>query len=93
MPVFLLWLGELLESTVGAMVLQALITVGLGFATYKLGVKPAESLVESYLASGGQDLMNYAGWLGIDQAITIVFSALIGRTAIGAAKAFLVKKG
>lgn len=92
MPVLLVWLGEMLMTTVGALALQMLVGVGVGLATYKLAVKPAESMIASYLSGGGDVLVNYVGWLGIDQAITIVFSALIGRTAIGAAKAFIVKK-
>jgi len=93
MPVFVEWIGKMLMTYVGAMALQALVGLGVGFATYKLAVKPAEAMVSSYLSSAGDVMVNYVGWLGIDQAITIVFSALVGRTAVGAAKAFLVKKG
>lgn len=91
MPVILTWLGSLIASSIGAWVVSALISLGVGFVTYKLGVAPAESAIRGYFAGTGP-MVAYIGWFGIDQAITIVFSALVGRMAVGAARAHLVKK-
>ena len=35
----------------------------------------------------------YAGWLGIDQAMTIVFSAWMGRKVTDAARVSIVNRG
>lgn len=91
MPAILVWLGEMIATSIGAWVVSALVSVGVGFVTYKLGVAPAESAIKAYFSGTGQ-MVAYVGWFGIDQAITIVFSALVGRVAIGALRAHLVKK-
>jgi Protein of unknown function (DUF2523). len=91
MPVLVAWLGELVATSIGAWCLQALIGVGVGLATYNLGIKPAEQFIANQFAQAG-DLVNYIGWLGIDEAVTIVMSALIGRAALGALRVHLVKK-
>lgn len=91
MPVILAWLGELVASSVGAWCISALIGAGIGFATYHVAVQPLEGLIANQFAQAGE-LVNYLGWLGIDQAVTIVMSALAGRAALGAMRGHLVKK-
>lgn len=91
MPVILAWLGELIASSIGAWCLQALIGIGVGLVTYHVAIEPTEALIRNSFSNGG-DLVNYIGWLGIDEAVTIVMSALAGRAALGALRAHLVKK-
>lgn len=91
MPALLVWLGELIATSVGAWCVQALIGIGVGLVTYKVGVQPVEAMIRSQLAAAGT-MLDYVGWLGIDQGITIVLSALAGRAALRSMKVRLVKK-
>jgi len=93
MPVFVAWIGEMLLSVVGQMVISALVSVGIGFATQKVGaaVLPGASQIKAALGNAGP-IVDYVGWFGIDVAVTIVCSAWAGRAITDSAHAFLVAK-
>lgn len=91
MPVLIAWIGRILLVSAGEMALRALVGAGIGLATYKVVVAPVRAEIATRLGGAGE-LAGYVGWLGIDVAVTIVLSALIGRAAIGASKAFFVKR-
>lgn len=89
MPVVIAWIGEMLLSVVGQMVLSALVSVGIGFAVSA----GATGIIDS---SGLQSMMGQAGpllgWVGvfrIDQAMTVILSAWAGRRIVDAARAHL----
>lgn len=79
MPVIVAWIGTMLLSVVGQMVLSALVSLGIGFATHN--ILPAtfgDAGIRSMMGSAGV-MVDYAGWLGVDQFITIIWSAWMGR--------------
>jgi len=94
MPVILVWLGSLLATMAGELAVRALVGTGVGLATYAgttLALDAAKSTIAGRFNALGV-LAGYVGFLRIDQAITIIFSAWAGRTAVSAGKAFLVKR-
>lgn len=93
MPALVVWLGEMLASVAGTMLIRALLAVGIGLAT--TAVFHAANVGPKIAALLGQagPLVGYIGFFGLDKAITIILSALAARAATNAAKAFLTKKG
>ena len=92
MPVVVAWIGELLLTTVGQLVLVALVSVGIGFAANGLGSAFIDNTgIGSMLASSGP-MVAYIGWLGLDKAVTIILSAWAGRSIVSAARVHLVSK-
>lgn len=94
MPVIIGWLIAALATAAGELLIRAIVGAGIGFATYEVG-SAAVGVVRGYIgdrfASLGE-IAGYIGFLKIDVAITIVLSAWVGRMAVSAGKAFLVKK-
>lgn len=79
---FALFLPALVGALAGAMgslVGRAVIALGIGFVTYK-GVGAGVDLLKSRVISSVQglpaDVVGLVGFLAIDQAITIIFSAV-----------------
>ena len=93
MPIVIAWIGEMLLSVVGQLVLTAIVSLGIGFATSHLtsSVIPGEAQLRAAMGSSGV-MVDYVGWFGIDQAITIILSAWAGRAVVGAARAHIVSK-
>lgn len=92
MPVLVAWIGEMLLTIVGQMVISALVSVGIGFVAGKVFSGVIDStLIKSILGSAGP-LVSYIGWFGIDQAMTIVLSAWAGRRITDAARVQFVKR-
>lgn len=91
MPTVVAWIGRMLLLSAGEMVIRGLVGAGVGLASYKFVVTPVRTEIASRFAGAG-DLAAYVGWLGIDMAVTIVLSALIGRSAVNASKAFFTKR-
>lgn len=92
MPVVVAWIGEMLLSTIGQMVLSALVSLGIGFVGSKVvsGVIDVTG-IQSMLSHAGPAL-DYMGWMGCDQFMTIVLSAWAGRKITSAARVHLVAK-
>lgn len=91
MPVIVAWIGRLLLTTIGELAVRALVGASVGLTTYKFVIAPVRQQLAARLGAAGE-LAGYVGYLGIDVAMTIVLSALAGRLAVGASKAFFVKK-
>ena len=92
MPVVVAWIGSMLLSIVGQMVLSALVSVGIGLAVHHAASGLIDSTgIKAMMGSAGV-MVDYAGWLGIDQSITIVLSAWAGRKIVDAAKVQFVKR-
>lgn len=92
MPVLVAWIGEMLLSVVGQMVLSALVSVGIGFVASKATSGIIDSTgIHAALGAAGP-LVDYIGWFGIDTAMTIVLSAWAGRKITDAARVHLTSK-
>jgi len=91
MPVLVAWIGSMLLTTIGEIAIRALIGLGVGLASQKLVIEPVRAAMAAQLGNAGV-MVDYIGFLGIDQAITIVLSAWIGRSAVSASKAFFTKR-
>ncbi len=92
MPIVVAWIGEMLLSVVGQMALSALVAVGIGF----VGSSAVSGLIDStgirsMLAQSGP-MLDYIGWLGVDQSMTIILSAWAGRAIVDAARVHLASK-
>ena len=92
MPVLVAWIGEMLLSVVGQMVLSALVSVGIGMVASKVFSGVIDSSAIRNALGGAGPLLGYIGWFGIDTAITIVLSAWAGRMITDAAKVHFVKR-
>lgn len=88
MPVIVAWIGEMLVSVVGQMVLSALLSVGIGFIASKVGsgVIDHTEMMADMKATG---LSNWVSYLRIDQDITIILSAWAGRALTNGLRAHL----
>lgn len=92
MPIIVAWIGTMLLSVVGQMVLSALVSLGIGLAVNH-AAGPTLSLLSSIsgpMSTSGL-MMDYAGWLGIDKFITIIMSAWMGRKIVDSAKVAFMK--
>ena len=91
MPAIALWIGRMLVSVAGQVVLSALVAVGIGFAGTKvLSVTGLGAQVATMLQQAGP-LYDYVGFFGIDKAMTILLSAWAGRMVTDAARVHLTR--
>jgi hypothetical protein len=91
MPVLVAWIGRLLLTVGGEILIRAFVGAGIGMATYALQVNVVRPLIAARFAAAGP-LADYIGFLGIDVAVTIVLSALAGKAAVSGSKAFFTKR-
>ena len=66
-------------AAMGSLAGRVLIALGIGFVTYKgvgAGVDVLKARVISSVQGMPADIVGLVGFLGIDQAITIIFSAV-----------------
>lgn len=81
----------MLLSVAGQFALSALVSLGIGFATQNiLPATFSDAGIRSMMGSAGI-MVDYAGWLGVDQFITIVWSAWIGRRFVETTTAHIVR--
>ena len=93
MPVVVAWIGEMLLTVVGQLAITALVSIGIGLSADAVGSGIIDSTpIRTAFASAG-DLIPWLGFTGVDQAITIVLSALAGRAIVNSARAHFVRKG
>jgi len=92
MPIFIAWIGEMLLSVVGQMVISALVSVGIGFVASKAVSGVIDTIGISQMLGSAGPLVDYLGWFGVDQAVTIVLSAWAGRKITDAASAHIIAK-
>jgi len=86
MPIVVAWIGEMLLSVIGQLVISALISLGLGFATSAVASYVNLGANIKTVMAGAGPLYAYIGFLRIDTAITIVLSAWAGRMITSAAR-------
>ncbi|WP_158754016.1 DUF2523 domain-containing protein [Dyella sp. S184] len=86
MPILVAWIGEMLLSIVGQMVISGLLAVGIGFASHAAvsGLINNSSIFAEWKASGA--MWNWVGFLHLDTDVTIYLSAWAGRMLTDAAK-------
>ena len=86
MPVLVAWIGEMLLSIVGQMVISGLLAVGIGFASHAAvaGLIDHSSIFNEWRSSAV--LWNWVGFLKLDTDVTIYLSAWAGRALTDAAK-------
>ncbi|WP_374013972.1 DUF2523 family protein [Pseudoxanthomonas koreensis] len=92
-------LAWLFRNRIGQWVTAALVWMGLAWATNEFAVQPWIDSLETSMtpgAIGGGDLAAVAiAWIGVlrfDVACTMIASAVAAKFAVGAAKAFLVRR-
>jgi len=89
MPVLIAWIGEMLLTVVGQLAIRMLIAVGVGFlANAAFSGAISSTNIQSMLGGAGP-LLNWVGYLRIDQAMTVILSAWSGRMLTNAAKVTL----
>lgn len=90
MPVVVAWIGRMLLSVAGRMVISGLVAAGIGLATgAAFSAIGMGDKIRAMLGSAGP-LYGWVGFFGLDTAITIILSALAARAAVNAAKAYFV---
>ena len=93
MPVLVAWIGDMLVTYIGQIVVSALLSLGIGFLASKVGAAVFDyTPIRAAFGQAGQVMMNYAGFFGIDQAMTIVLSAWMGRRATEALQVHLAAR-
>lgn len=83
--------AKIMQSRIGGWIVAALVWLGISITTYKFGVEGFRSLIATQLGSAGF-LVNWMGFLGVDQAITITLSAIAAKYATEGAKIALTKR-
>lgn len=83
-------IGKMFSIRLGAWFASGLLWLGLSYTTYHFAVAPFRALVQQSMGQGGI-LLGWAGFLGVDQAVTIVLSAIGVKYGIAGARAFLTK--
>lgn len=87
------------RSRIGTWIAGGLAWFGLSWATHEFAVQPWIDNMMNQTRSGagggewGGVLIAYLGIMKFDQACTMIASAVAAKFAIGAAQAFLVKRG
>lgn len=93
MPAIVAWIGTMLASVAGTIFVRGVLALGIGFATSKaFDVLDVKGRIQGLMGQAG-GMVEWVGFFGLDQAMTIVLSALAARVAVNAAKAVLVKRG
>lgn len=93
MPIVVAWIAEMLLSIVGQLAISAVLALGVGLVANKAAPALIDATgISAMLGSGGQMMTDYAGWMGIDKAMTIILSAWAGRALMSAARLHLTKK-
>lgn len=85
MPALVAWIGSMLERYAGAILIQALVSIGLTFVTYKFSVAPIRQWLVSHLAGMPQMAIEVLGFLGVDKCVTLIISAYAARMAVAGA--------
>lgn len=93
MPAIIGWLMAALETRIGSIVVQLLITLGISFTSYKFGVEELESWIRGLGSSMGAQAVGVLGFLGFDADITIILSAMAAKKATNGMQAVLTRKG
>ena len=93
MPAILGWLGALIETRLGAWVIQVLMTLGISFVSYKVGVEPFRNAIAQHLGEMPALYANVLGYMWVDRAITMVLSAGVAKEAKKGLQAVLTRKG
>lgn len=91
MPALIAWLMSALETTIGSIVISGLLSLGIGFTTYKFTVAPLKAFIIAQAGGMGAQAVAILGFLGFDVAITIILSAIAARYAVSGAKAVLTR--
>ncbi|RUL66815.1 DUF2523 domain-containing protein [Dyella dinghuensis] len=90
MPVLIAWMGEMLLTIAGQIVLSALVALGINFVAQNVasGVIDHSQIASAIANSGAGQAI---GWLGLDKAVTIILSAWAGRMIVSSSRAYFVK--
>lgn len=87
-----------LAAAMGSFIGRALLALGVGFVTYKGIDLSIESMKQSVMAGMRglpADAMNFAAFLYLDKALTIMFSAVVAAMALkaigGSVKKMVIK--
>lgn len=87
LPLFFAGLIGALAAAMGSMVGRAIIALGIGFVTYK-GIDLAIDSLKEHVINGVKglpaDILSFLGFLWVDKALTIVFSAVVVALSIRA---------
>lgn len=87
------------KTKLGLFIMGAMVWLGINFATIKIVVDPAISLLRGYATSGmggGEFAAAAIAWMGVlqfDKAITMVISAIVSKHAVMQGRLFLFKRG
>ncbi|MBE1163036.1 DUF2523 family protein [Dyella acidiphila] len=92
MPVVIAWLMAALETTVGSIIISALLTLGISFVSYKFTVAPIKQQLMNVLSGVPAEFLNILGWIRLDVACTMVLSAYAARWAVGSAVSLIRTK-
>ncbi|MDR3445149.1 DUF2523 family protein [Dyella sp.] len=87
------WLGVLLETKLGTFVVNALLTLGVSFTSYKFGVAPLTNFITQQIGQLPGQVANVIGWLGGGIAMSMILSAIAAKYATNGISAVLTKKG
>ena len=79
----------MLLSTVGQLVLTAMVAVGIGFVSNAAFSGAIDSSAIQSMLGGAGPLLGWVGYLRIDQAMTVILSAWSGRMITNAARVSL----
>ncbi len=92
MGAFLSWLGAFMESHIGSIVVQLLLSLGISFTTYKFGIQPFQTFIAQQLAGVTGLIAQVIGFLGLGIAMSMILSAIAAKYATRGMKAVLSKK-
>ncbi|MCR6687085.1 DUF2523 family protein [Pseudoxanthomonas sp.] len=91
--------GWLAKSRGGLFLTTLFVWLGINLGTVKVIVEPTINQLRQFAQSGGSFgeygpvAMQWAGMLRLDEAITMVISAVVAKHAIMAGRLFLFKRG
>lgn len=92
MPALVAWLLGALETTIGSIVISALLSLGLGYTTYKFTVAPLRDFIAAQASGVSGMAVQILGFLGLDVAITMILSAIAASYAVRGAKAIFTRR-
>lgn len=85
------WILRVLMVRGVGLVVAVIAGLGLSLVSYKFAVQPFSQMIADYLGGAGAVMVNWLGFFGVDQFITIVLSAVAVKFAMGAVKVGLSK--
>lgn len=84
--------SRLLSSRLGSWIAAAMVWLGISFAANEYAIEPILEELAGYMSAQSGVVLEWLGYLQVDQACTMILSAVATRYGMTSARVFLSKR-